>query len=77
VSAAMPEVMRHRDVIDFADTPEEWIVAIERALTGGGVGTREERRAVALANTWESRHDDLDHILREMVRSTPPRSRAG
>lgn len=71
VSAAMPEVMRHRDVMDFADTPAEWIVAIDRALTKGGVGTREERLAVARANTWENRLDDLDKVLREMVRSHP------
>src|SRR5262249_47242431 len=44
VSAAMPEVMRHNDVMDFADSPAEWIAAIERALTSGGVGTAEGRR---------------------------------
>jgi len=67
VSAAMPEVMRHQGVMDFADTPAEWLAALERALTAGGVGTREQRQAVARANSWERRTDELDLLLRELV----------
>ena len=67
VSAAMPEVMRHRDVIDFAETPAEWIQAIERALTSGGVGTPDQRRTVARENSWEKRTEDLHRELLELT----------
>jgi len=71
VSAAMPEVMRHHDIMDFADTPAEWIAALERAFSRGGVGTVEERLAVARANSWDTRVDELDRVLHEMVDSPP------
>ena len=67
VSAAMPEVMRHRDVMDFADSPGEWMAALERALTEGGIGSLEERLAVARANSWEKRSEELDIMLRQLT----------
>jgi glycosyltransferase involved in cell wall biosynthesis len=54
-------------VIDLAATTDEWIAAIERALTSGGVGTLAQRRAAASQNTWNSRVDQLDGWLRAMT----------
>jgi hypothetical protein len=45
----------HSDVICFASGPQQWEVAIEQALTDGGVGTPERRIAVARENSWDAR----------------------
>jgi glycosyltransferase involved in cell wall biosynthesis len=67
ISADMVEVRRHSDVMDFADSVAEWIDAIERALQGDGIGTKESRQKVAAQNSWGKRIDLLDAWLQEMV----------
>lgn len=67
VSANIESVRRFSSVLEIAPTLDKWIVAIERALTSGGVGTPERRRAVALENTWDKRVDQLEDWLFEMI----------
>lgn len=59
-------------VVALAETPAQWIEAIECALASGGVGTPERRRAVARQNTWEHRIDVLEGWLDEMLRGRAP-----
>ena len=54
-------------VVDLAETREEWLSAIDRALHQGGVGTPEQRHAVALENSWDKRVDQLEAWLFEMI----------
>jgi glycosyltransferase involved in cell wall biosynthesis len=71
VVSAPIEVIRDRfgSVVGLASTPHEWEAAIDRALHTGGIATPAQRRAVAEANTWDKRADQLDLWLREMLSS--------
>jgi hypothetical protein len=72
VCAAMPEVRRrHADVIDFAESPDEWDTAIARALDTGGVGTPAQRQDVAAHNTSDQRADQFETWLRELLARAP------
>jgi glycosyltransferase involved in cell wall biosynthesis len=57
-------------VLAIARSPQEWAEAITTALQNGGVGTKQERQAVALANTWECRIDQLVHWIAEVRKHT-------
>ena len=67
VSSSLATVMAFREVIDVVSNDAEWMLAIDRALTAGGVGDSASRRAVARANSWESRVDELDRWMLEIV----------
>lgn len=67
VSADIAAVREFADVIDIAATMQDWIAALERALTSGGVATPESRRRVAYQNTWDRRVDDLEAWLSELT----------
>lgn len=68
VVAAKQEVVRDHfaEVVDIAETPREWEVAIARALVGG-VGDPDQRLQVAQANDWEQRVEVLNAWLLEIV----------
>lgn len=54
------EVLREfSSTVAIADTAEDWLAALERAINVGGVGTKATRQDVALQNTWDSRVDEL------------------
>ncbi len=67
VSTPLSEIQPLGHIVDMVDTQEKWLASIERALTKGGVGTAKERQAVAFANTWDARVDQLEGWLRELV----------
>lgn len=67
VSSPLPSVRPFAHVLDLAGTEADWIRAVDRALLQGGVGSLEERRAVARENTWDLRVDQLEQWLIEMV----------
>jgi glycosyltransferase involved in cell wall biosynthesis len=69
VGAALDAVRPFAHVLDAVRTHEEWMAAIERALSSGGVGTPAERRAVALKNSWDRRIDLLERWIFEMIES--------
>ncbi len=58
VSSRLPELLIHDDVIEFAETPEEWLAAVARALDAPA-DDREARLAVAKQNTWDKRVKEL------------------
>lgn len=67
VSSSLATVMAFREVIDIVSNDTEWMRAIDRALTSGGIGDPASRRAVARANSWESRVDELDRWMLDIV----------
>jgi glycosyltransferase involved in cell wall biosynthesis len=71
VVAADVEALRgFASVLAMADSREAWGDAIETALAGKGPGSKDERRAVALANTWDHRLDELERWFREMAKAS-------
>ena len=71
VSAPVVSLAGFSASMAFAATADEWIVAIEHALTDGGVGTERSRRAVAAANTWEHRIDRLEDWILDLPGIVP------
>lgn len=67
VGIDIENIRTRSDVIDVVVTVEEWIVAIERAISSGGVGTIEERLKAAKQNDWETRVDLLEKHMLEMI----------
>jgi glycosyltransferase involved in cell wall biosynthesis len=53
VSTDFPEVRHYADVVGIGTTPDEFLERIRDALRGGGVGTRETRRARVESSTWD------------------------
>ena len=66
VSTGLETIKPFHEIIDIVSDCEEWGAALDRALTGGGVGTVVDRRAVAVANSWDVRLDNLDQWMREI-----------
>lgn len=63
VSTDLPTMQPFASVVATARNNAEWQASIRQALRDGTPGTRAERRAVAAANTWEHRVDDIRNIL--------------
>jgi glycosyltransferase involved in cell wall biosynthesis len=55
VSTQLEIVEKHRDVLAIAQSDQEWLEAIDHAISQGGQGSRESRQSVAQANTWDAR----------------------
>ena len=67
VSADMIDVRCHNDVLELADGIDAWEAALARALAGAAPGNISARQAVAKANSWDSRVDDLETWLTELA----------
>jgi glycosyltransferase involved in cell wall biosynthesis len=67
VGANIPVIQQFSHVVDVCSTPADWIAALERAISSGGVATPAGRRAVALQNTWDQRVDLLENWIFEML----------
>ncbi|MAU40363.1 MAG: hypothetical protein CMF31_01960 [Kordiimonas sp.] len=67
VSTELPAIREFERVIDIVHGPEECMSAIERAVAGRGKGSREERQAVAFANTWDQRCQQIDELLQGLA----------
>ena len=68
VSADMTDVRCHSDVLELADGVGAWEAALARALAGDAPGSVATRQAVAKANSWDGRIDDLETWLTELVK---------
>lgn len=69
VSADLAAVRPFSTVVRMAEGVDDWQAAIEEALTTGGRGTPEQRRAVAAENSWDSRVNVLNAWLSNLVKS--------
>ena len=67
VGANLETIRPFAHVIEIARTTDEWIVAIERSLSGDGVGSRDQRQAVAFEYTRDRCVDRLEGWLLEML----------
>ncbi len=68
VAAAQQVIVdEFQHVVRIAETTIQWEQAIADALADRGAGTVDQRRTVALANTWEARVDQLEQWLLEMI----------
>ncbi len=59
VSRNLDAVQQFGSVIAIAETTEDWLSALNAAITAGGAGTKHERQTVARQNSWDSRVEDL------------------
>lgn len=68
VARPTPALRRFADVLYMAETPDEFVRQIERALEADGPERARERRAVAEANTWERRLNEVGQIVDDLLR---------
>lgn len=73
VSAPLDGLGATRTGVMLADTPDEFILAIEDALQRPDLG-REHRLALARGNAWDARVDRLEEHLWEAVRAAASRN---
>tara|TARA_R110002049_G_scaffold85482_14_gene217251 strand:+ start:953 stop:2161 length:1209 start_codon:yes stop_codon:yes gene_type:complete len=69
VSARLQVVEDHEDVLAVASTDEEWLAAIEDAVTNGGVGSKASRQAEARKNTWEVRVAAIEALIHKALQA--------
>ncbi|MFP6746504.1 MAG: hypothetical protein VCD66_02750 [Alphaproteobacteria bacterium] len=67
VSAHLERIAHLDNMIEFADTIDEWEASLERALAGKASGTGAERQAFAAKNSWDVRTDELHNLLHQLV----------
>lgn len=68
IASPMDAIKRYfTDVVDIADSSQQWIIAIEKALSQGGVGTPLSRIATSKLNSWDNRVDNLESWLLEII----------
>lgn len=67
ISAPLASVQPFAHVVEIASSVADWISAIERALSHGGLATPGQRLAIANENTWDLRVDQLEQWLCEMI----------
>jgi glycosyltransferase involved in cell wall biosynthesis len=67
VSSAMPEVVRHEDVVGIGRSPEDFLAKIDAALAGDSEEKAEARRAVARANSWTERVERTASIIADAL----------
>jgi len=70
VSADLESVRPFAEVVQIATSPSAWYHALMEALTQGGVGTPETRRAIAEQNSWDRRSRLLESWLIQLVNAT-------
>jgi len=64
VSSDVEAVRGHAHLIHIARTDEEWLHALQTALTAGGPGTPNQRIAAAFDNSWDHRVSDIENLIR-------------
>lgn len=62
-------------LVEYVDSTDEAVAGVERAIATGD-GGREERRAFALANTWDARVSTLDALVDDALRRRVPVAQA-
>ncbi|HEU4615856.1 MAG TPA: glycosyltransferase [Kofleriaceae bacterium] len=66
VSTNMPEVQPYAHLCHIADTGDEMVAAIERALGEGSRQARLDRSALMQNETWEARVAAIEHVIEQL-----------
>jgi glycosyltransferase involved in cell wall biosynthesis len=70
VTAALPAMLPYREVVEIADSREDFVAKIERCLFRDSRELAEARQGVARQNSWEHRVEEKsEHILRVLGRN--------
>jgi hypothetical protein len=70
LSADTPAVRAFSEAVALCRNDAEWLAALDAALAGNGIGTPSTRAAVARANSWDRRVDQIETALHAMI-ATP------
>ncbi len=70
VSVALPELEPFRDLLYVADSREDFVTQLDRALVENDPTMIERRRKFAAQNTWQNRYE----IIGSALRDTAPRA---
>ena len=73
VATRLKELMHYKDYVELASTEEEWLWAVNRALSEAKTETLfEKRTAFARENTWTMRGNQLHTALTALFKNEPP-----
>jgi glycosyltransferase involved in cell wall biosynthesis len=64
VARPTPSLAPYADIVSFAATPAEFVAQLERVIAHDSPARARARRAIAEANTWEQRLDDVSQVAR-------------
>jgi glycosyltransferase involved in cell wall biosynthesis len=67
VTVSTPATAAFADFVSLADTPSEFLNAIEYELANDSPEKREQRRASVAGNTWEARVAEIDRVFRSAL----------
>lgn len=62
----------YRDLVYLADTPEEFLAGLDRALAEDSLTRARDRRAVAELNTWDAKVDEMTILLDSLEAGPEP-----
>lgn len=68
VARPTPALDPYRGLLYLADTPDEFVTQLERAIAEDSLDQARERRAVAEANTWDRRLGETRQIVDDLLR---------
>ena len=67
VGSSLAAIREYSEVVLLADTTDEWVSAITRALDEPTIRQASQRISVAKENSWKKRVNTLDLWLQEMI----------
>jgi glycosyltransferase involved in cell wall biosynthesis len=71
VGSPIEENVRHRDVVTIAESPDEWIDAIEYWLANDSPELAAQRMTVARANSWDIRCRRILELIAQKLGDAP------
>jgi nucleoside-diphosphate-sugar epimerase/glycosyltransferase involved in cell wall biosynthesis len=72
VSTPVPEVKRYPKLARIAETPEQFVAAVEQALREGTAEKRAERSAAMIDETWAARVAKVESTLADLATRNQP-----
>ncbi|MBE3599169.1 MAG: glycosyltransferase [Limnochordaceae bacterium] len=67
LASRLPELEPYAGVVHLAGQPPEWAALLPAALADTSAARREQRAAVARANTWDDRVDQIVSLLHKAI----------
>jgi glycosyltransferase involved in cell wall biosynthesis len=71
LSSDVPSVRQFADVVTLCRSDAEWLQGVDAAVSGRGVGSSVARIAVARANSWDRRVDQIEMMFDELAGEDP------